>query len=889
MSADEGGGTAPVPATNGEQPQNTPEPSALATPGKRKRVSSHDDKVAQDASAAAVQSQEKAKLQETLRNLIVLLSKSDTDLHLLTCPLPLSPTKPRSKRAKVSGDKDESSSIEARVVADRYNNLSEFLSDIEKASAAVIERNKAQATVAPADGTPLTETVNRIAAFKKQLNTLVRQAHVNQSNIKTETSEEDGDGEAPAKTPTPTPTPIPTPTLSVEARSEGVALTLFGNPANPRQLYSSLQKTVKVPMPSDDPNTDKIVEVQMDLPETGLPNGITATKVQISDSEAASKDPKRTFGEVFAPRSTLPQLEAPRKARTSTRNTNNGWVDPFETITNYKAFLGDRNNYCLAPLPSGQWLQYGGVTSSPASYSRRQKQQSSQQQEEEQHHDDSALGPDEDASLLQGVYSSFAPSFDSSGAVVQLDSKDLVWWSKRGARRLNTLLSIPLQEEDPEESIKVQPGNIGELDESTLEEMVKTFNPEDFADNIKTDKSPEEKEDEEARELDEVLRDVSELLETLSSYQRIRSLEPATSGAQSTDPKETTTSDVGGPDAPSEAERSVYETLRSSLATLVSTLPPYAVAKLDGDQLADLNISQKILLENPDYAGTMEKDEYALQQERAMAMGMPGGANRTSTPSRTGSFQAPPYNQRAFAANTRAPPQAPPFQTPQPYYPGRQNSAAAAPYSPAPQAFAGARPPSTPQQRPGYFPGYAQPTPYSQGGAVPQYQRPGQNGYHPYPAQQGPPAAQGSPQPYTPRPGQPAPYNAPYGAGRSASPQKPPPYATPRGSYIPPGSANPQQRFVPQQPPGQQPPPYGNYPSNQAPPPSGGYSNSAAAMTYARSAAEQAIMMERNKAQLAAAAQNRPSSATPQPVGEASASQDRSVTPGSKPNGTPVS
>lgn len=75
MSADEGGGTAAVPATNGEQPPNSPEPSTLATPGKRKRVSSHDDKAAQDATAAAAQSQERAKLQETLRNLVEILSK----------------------------------------------------------------------------------------------------------------------------------------------------------------------------------------------------------------------------------------------------------------------------------------------------------------------------------------------------------------------------------------------------------------------------------------------------------------------------------------------------------------------------------------------------------------------------------------------------------------------------------------------------------------------------------------------------------------------------------------------------------------------------------------------------------------------------------------------
>ncbi|RAL01688.1 uncharacterized protein BO80DRAFT_473459 [Aspergillus ibericus CBS 121593] len=868
MSADEGGGTAPVPATNGEQPQNTPDPSVLATPGKRKRVASHDDKVTQDAGVSAAQSQERAKLQETLRNLVEILSKSDTDLHLLSCPLPSSPAKPRSKRAKVSGDKDESSSIQARVASDRYNNLSEFLSDIEKASAAVIERNKAQATVAPADGTPLTETVNRIAAFKKLLNSLVRQAHVSQSNIKTETSEEDG--EVPAKS---------TPT-NVETRNDSLVLTLFGNPANPKQLYSSLQKTVKVPLPSDDPNADKFVEVQAPLREDGLPNGISTTKVQPVDAETGTNEHKRTFGEVFAPRPTLPQLEPPRKARSSACHATNGWIDPFEAITNYKAFLGERNNYCLAPLPSGYWLQYGGVTSSPSTWNRRQKQQPPQQPAEEVPSDDSALSTDEDAALLQGVYSSFAPSFDSSGAVVQADSKNLVWWSKRGARRLNTLLSLPYLEDEQTDSTTVQPGNIGELDESTLEEMVKSFNPEDFADNIVHNDKSTEKNDEE-RDLEEVLRDVSELLETLSSYQRIRSLESSGSGSQGTDPKEPA-SDNGGPDNPSAAERTVYETLRSSLAALVATLPPYAVAKLDGDQLAELNISQKILVENPEYQGTMEKDDYALQQERAVAMAASGGANRTSTPSRTGSYQAP-YNQRAYGANNRAQPQ-PPFQAAQPYYGGRQNSTPA-PYTPGhPQPFAGARPPSTPQQRPGYFPGYAQPSPqYNQGITVPQYQRPGQNGYHAYAGQPGAPAAQGSPQPYTPRPGQP-----PYAAGRSASPQKPPPYATPRGSYIPPGSANPQQRYMPQQQPGQQPPPYGNYPSNQAPPPSGGYSNSAAAMTYARSAAEQAVMMERNKAQLAAAAQNRPSSTTPQPAG-GDGPHDRSATPASKQNGTPVS
>ncbi|KAE8152677.1 hypothetical protein BDV25DRAFT_57351 [Aspergillus avenaceus] len=851
MSADEGGGAVSMPATNGELHATTPDPPSLATPGKRKRVSSHDDKVPQDTTSSASQAQERIKLQETLRNLVEILSKNDTDLQLLSCPLPTSPAKPRSKRAKVSNDKDEAASIQSRVASNRYNTLSEFLSDIEKASAAVIERNKAQASGLQADGSPVTETVNRIAAFKKLLNSLVRQAYVSQSNIKAETSEEDA--EAPAKS---------TPS-NVETRNDNLVLTLFGNPSNPKQLYSSLQKSVKVPLPSDDPNAEKYVEVQAPLREVGLPNGITTTKIEPYNIEAKPKEPKRTFGEVFAPRPTLPQLEVPHTTSSTSRSSQDGWIDPFEAITDFKAFRGDRNNYCLALLPSGQWLQYGGVTSSPSYWNRREKHQSSQQYVDDKFADDPSLWADEGSIVLQGVYSSFAPSFDSSGAILQADAKDLVWWSKRGSRRLDTLLSIPYQEE-PEESTSVRPGNIGELDETTLEEAVKSFKPEDFADNVSyTDVSKEDKEEADSKDVDELLRDISDLLETLSSYQKIRNLDPPTLNGQGIDPKETG-SDPRNPDQPSAEEFGIYETLRTSLAALISNLPPYAVAKLDGDQLDELNISRRIVIENPDYHGTMEKDDFTMQQERSAAMApMPTAANRTSTPSR--------YNARAYGTTPRVQPQGSFPQ--QPYYSGRQPSTSG-PYTPGPQQYAGARPPTTPSQRPAFTPGYSQShAQYNQ-----QFPRPGQNGFTPYAAQQGP-AAQASPQPYTPRPAQPGAYNASFAAARSASPQKQVSYAAPRTPYMTPGSSNPQQRYIPQQPP-----PYGNYPSNQAPPPSGTYSNSAAATIYARSAAEQAMLMERNRTQLAAQVRQ---SSTPQPPTE-SGSQDRSVTPGNKQNGNAV-
>lgn len=717
--------------------------------------------------------------------------------------------------------------------------------------------------------TPATGIVNRLSAFKKLLNGLIQQGHATSSNIKAEPSESDAD-------------PVVKSAASdAGTRNDTLALTLFGNPSNPKQLFTSLQKSVKVSFPSSQTKSEKHVEVQAPLREDALPNGITATKIAPYDRGSQSKEPKRTFGEVFAPRPTLPQLEPPRRARSSFRNASSSWIDPFDAVTNFKAFPGERTNYSLAALPSGQWLQYGGITSSPSFWNRRQKQQSSQDSGDgdatQKHREDAALYPADDSSVLQGVYSSFAPSFDSSGAVVQADSKNLVWWSKRGANRLNTLLSLPHNQE-PEDEAAVQPGNIGELDESTLEEMVNNFKEEDYADGLPdgSEEAEETGEDKMSNGLDEMLRDISELLETLSSYQRVRNLDLPATGGNGTEAKETSP-DLGDPSTPSAAERGIYETLKSSLAAMISNLPPYAVAKLDGDQLAELNISQKILIDNPDYHGTMEKDDFTLQQERAAAMPpAPGGAHRTSTPRSTS------FNQRAYHPGARLQQAQGSFQTPHAYYGGRQPSVSG-PYAAGHlPSYAGPRPPATPSQRANYLPGYSQPVPqYNQANAVPQFQRPSQNGHNPYSTQQGPPSAHASPSPYTPRP---AAYNAPYGAGQSASPQKAP-YGIPqsRPPTVTPGSTNPQQRYPPQH---QQTPHYGNYPTTQAPQPASPYSNSAAAMTYARSAAEQTVLMDRGRAQLAVY-QNRQSPATPQPTADHGSPQSMNISPGGKQSGTP--
>jgi len=739
------------------------------------------------------------------------ISRHDTELQLLSCPFPATGAKPRAKRAKVSTDQ-ETSNIQTRVESDRYGTLQEFLADIERASAAVIERNQNQSNGTKSDGTPLTEVVNRIAAFKKHMNSLIGQSLVNQPEVKIETSDDEADDQ------------VHSTVSNVGAREDRQALTLFGgSQSNPKQLFSSLQKSVQVPLQSSGTDEPKFVEVHEELREGALPNGIAASKV-VPYNLNATTPPKRTFGEVFGPRPGFPPLEPPRTH--GNRSNSVSWIDPFDAVFDPKSFFGDRNNYCLSPLPSGQWLQYGGVTSSPAFWSRVEKHHAERSVRPKL--GDPALWTGDDSSLLQGVYSSFAPSFDSSGAVLEVDSKDMIWWEKRGAKRLRTLLSLPYQDSD-QEVTSVEPGSIGDLDDATLEEMMKACDSQDFSYDFEQEYPS--KEDPESREVEGMLQEISEMLDTLSSYQRIRNLADPFEGEKE-DTDETPGPDFGFADNPSDGERAVYEHLKKTLVAIISSLPPYAIAKLDGDQLADLNVSQKILIENPDYSGTMERDDYTLHQERIAAMtAASNAANQSSTPSaaRPGSFSTPQtaYNQRAFASNARVSQSQGGFQVPQS---ARQPSATGS-FTPG---YTGGRPPSTPSQRPGYAPQqYSQVnSQYSQANNVPQFQRPAQNGLSAQQSQ--------SPQPYTPRPGQ---------SGNNATPQGRVPYA------------NAGQR----QP----------------------YANQTATTTYARSAAEQAALMDRNKAQLAAQ-QSRQSPSTPQPGLEPRQSQEGSLTPGSRQNGTPV-
>ncbi len=53
--------------------------------------------------------------------------------------------------------------------------------------------------------------------------------------------------------------------------------------------------------------------------------------------------------------------------------------------------------------------------------------------------------------------------------------------------------------------------------------------------------------------------------------------------------------------------------IASQLALIIKTLPPYAIAKLNGDQLEELLISTKVQISTDQYRGVMEEDDAAAQ------------------------------------------------------------------------------------------------------------------------------------------------------------------------------------------------------------------------------------------------------------------------------------
>jgi hypothetical protein len=755
------------------------------------------------------------------------LSRYDTQPSILDFALPAvrpgsSSHEPSSKRPKLS---DTGSSIRSKLEGKQYSSLESLENDVETVTSEMLKplMAKEAATTGSAFGAPsqLSPAESRhwteVLTFQKILKNMVQHessvktARADKSGQKTETTtngikkeEEDDD----------------TDILGNGRR----VLTVYAAAPQPKQLFSSFQRPIRN---NDSTKTlDAAVGITMPLRDGGLPNILSVTTIPqlpINDSTETKKS-RPTFGDRFAPLRTLRPLEPPQPSKqTTTKGNTLEFVSSDDLVRRTRR---GSYNWCGSELSVGQWLGYGGVESfqEPSSPEAKRKQRdralsTGEPRPQPSKADLLAIQRAREDALFRKVYSSFAPTHDDAGAVVPEEVKNEMWWNKIGQQRAQRALLI-----DPDlpafgEPVQSQTANGQDEDEvEAFKKAVEEFDPE----SLKPDR--DERSDEE-KGTDALLEEISDLMETLYSFQLIRNM--SVSKPQTREAQEITKKSIGTPSTPSEAEVDVYKTLRAQLMLLISTLPPYLVAKLDGDRLKELNVSGRILVETSDDHGIMEEDQITrLAKQTALSSAV--GPQAVPRPEAR-SFSSYPAASSHFNRTPGA--QAPiPRPTPSNYFPQQQQASRPAPL-PYQRTAAGVQTPAgnytprpgtqTPTQQ--YPPATPRPGGYGQGGSsyLQQLQqiagqpvRPGSSQYYGSTPQAAAPNRAYPAQPPVPnyqRPSSTAPMYYPQSPHqRTASPLNaggsvgPPsygnvnrqPYAAPggqaRSQYIPPGGSQPQ-------------------------------------------------------------------------------------------------
>lgn len=717
------------------------------------------------------------------------------------------------------------------------------------------------------------------------------------------------------------------------SRGSKTVLTLYGSAPQPKQLFSSLQEPIRIHSKAvaNAKNTNgqshiivstsDDIDVFTPIREAGLPNGISTTQIVPVHSAELADEHKRvpTLGDLFAPPHSLPQLNPPKQSKhTATRSSSVNWFNPAEAATTPKNSRRDVYIYTTEPQSTGQWLNYSTVPSpsQPSSPEAKRKQRdralsigetkAALSQEVVAAHTQAK----EDA-LFRSAYSTFAPSHDDAAAIVPEHTKNRLWWKRTGENRFKSLLMSGLEHEaipDLEPYVGSDVMTEDPDEDRIFQEAVESWVPETLPKELMYVERTETQPGKEDKDTDEVLKEISELLETLHSYQRIRNLSLTSNARSTVSQNSQLTAMSGSPTSPSSSELDIYNMLKSQLSLMISTLPPYAVAKLDGQQLENLSISTRIIVDGEQYSGTMEEDEFTVKARQATLSSAAGTSARTQTPnmshgSRSGHYQAhtsasAQYTQRgpypAQASASRHSQASGPYHPQQPYsarptsssshysgtgttqrYPSQRSNSATSPHLAYSQQHYGQ---STPQP--------SQPSQYGQSASRQYFQQsstPSNHNYHQKYSTQQPPAPQApmQGQPYQQRPSQPGyqqraqdsiAYNASVAAARSASPQKAQAY-TPqqqRQSFSTPSQAPAsnlsRQQYFQQTTPST---PYGSNPANSTS--ANGSTVGATGFHTHLSAEQQAIMMDRQKAQLAQQNQaglstSRQSSGTPQPA-----------------------
>lgn len=478
-------------------------------------------------------------------------------------------------------------------------------------------------------------------------------------------------------------------------------LSVFGEAPRPRQLYSSLQ------LPTD--TTVGATRGFRPLREIGLPNGIKVTKVvPYSFPPPVDKDKKsKTLGELFPAPRTLPSLPPPKAPKSTTKGVQVGWHRPELTEkSKYRA-----GSYFSQPLSTGRWLDYSNA--SPASQTMT-KQRERALSLAGNKPSSLELETSELEALFRGAFSSFAPSKDDSAAMVSsgLISHTL-WWQKVGQRSFDRLIDSERADHvvDESDEMKIDPKD--EIDEEVIQQAIDNWDDSVIDPSLEEACCPQKPDAE--KDTDDILQDVSDMIQTLISYQKNRNLTLPTASSQSryaSDPAHSDMLTNGTQAQPGEEETATYEALRAQLVLVIQMLPPYAVARLNSDKLEELSISTRMEIRTDEYQGTMEEDETAA---RARAAQTAATANTRPISHRSSaSSSSMQYGQQYHPNSARAPAQ------PAQFYP---TQTPVRPPQPAMQRAPQTMPPNY-QQRPPTNAGYRPPNGYQNAGYPQQYAKP---------------------------------------------------------------------------------------------------------------------------------------------------------------------
>ncbi|KAH6896836.1 hypothetical protein B0T10DRAFT_165712 [Thelonectria olida] len=608
------------PATT--KPNGVLEPTSVedaqpVVPGKRKRdigEAEESEDGHQDQKSIITNGLPKGKDQkELIKSYIEVLSSIDIDPPILKCPISHRSTddEPESKRQK-SNEPDVPATISDKAATNVYTSLDDVAADIVSAVKASIAELKTD----PSESEKHEKAVARVEEFKNKALQLLRQ-----ENAYPKTTIEPLAVEAD---------------LPASPQKGELVLSLIGYAPQERRLFSSL------PVSHSD---------QLGL--TTLPQGVALTHIMPTTTQERTQ----TLGELFSSPRALPPLQPPKQPKTQAKSTTLDFYHP--ELTDSSKLQG--NSYFTTKLPSGYFLDYSNAApSSQMQTKQRERAQSLAGKKPST----TELEMSEMEALFRGAFSSFAPCKDDTAALVPSSVASRVWWQRSGQPYFQNMIEVEYYA-DKQGDAETDKSKVPEIDEDAIQEAI------DGWDDSVVDPSLQSvmgKKDDQDKEVDEILEEVTDMIETLSSYQRIRNLNlPNSQNRQSSDPVTNDMLATAGPQ-PSEEEQATYQVLKAQLALIIKTLPPYAVAKLNGDQLEDLLISTKVQIQTDQYKGVMEEDEAAMQA-RLRAQQAAQAAN-VRPPQRTPSMSSVPYANHYQATNQYATPNRTPAMQQQYYRPG---------------------------------------------------------------------------------------------------------------------------------------------------------------------------------------------------------------------------